>query len=232
MIKEVVFLDKKTLFYYTLRYKVICKGKQMSEKEEALQHLSEIKSALVDKDSFFPYNYNALVVWGVIGMVMPIVMPGLLKSSVLQGTIFSILLMSVGFVVEGFLTKRVNKDYDIESCTKKQHFIAMTYTIMTLFAIALSALLAKYHLIIPVFAIWMFVCGVGDFAVGFVLNIKLFTHASYIMIGMSLLILILAYFIEDLGDLESAFFFFAQGMTFATLGVLPIMIARKLQKES
>ncbi len=203
----------------------------MSEKDEALQHLSEIKSALVDKDSFFPYNYNALVVWGVIGMIMTMVMPGLLKSSVLQGTIFSFVLMSIGFIIEGFLTKRVNKDYDIESCTKKQHFIATIYTIMTFFAIALSALLAKYNLIIPVFAIWMFVCGVGDFAVGFVLNIKLFTYASYIMIGMSLLILTFSYFMGDLGDLGSGFFYFAQGMTFATLGLLPIMIARKLQKE-
>ena len=204
----------------------------MSEREEALQHLSAIKSALVDKDSFFPYNYNALVVWGVIGMIMTMLMPGLLKSSVLQGTIFSLVLMSVGFVVEGFLTKRVNRDYDIENCTKKQHFIAVTYTIMTVFAIVFSALLAKYDLIIPVFAIWMFVCGVGDFAVGFVLNIKLFTYASYIMIGMSLLILIFSFFMENLGDLESTFFYFAQGMTFATLGLVPIMIARKLQKDS
>lgn len=201
----------------------------MSEKEEALAHLSEIKSALVDKDSFFPYNYNALVVWGVIGMIMTLVMPGLLKSSVLQGTIFSIILMGIGFVVEGFLTKRVNQDYDIENCTKKQHFIATTYTIMTFFAIVLSALLAKYDLLIPVFAIWLFVCGVGDFAVGFVLNIKLFTYTSYIMIGMALLILVLSYFMGDLGSLESPFFYFSQGMTFAVLGVIPIMIGRKLK---
>lgn len=203
----------------------------MSEKEEALQQLSAIKSALVDKDSFFPYNYNALVVWGVIGMVMTMLMPALLKSSVLQGSIFSLVLVSVGFVVEGFLTKRVNRDYDIENCTKRQQFIAVTYTIMTVFAIVLSALLAKYDLIIPIFAIWMFVCGIGDFAVGFVLNIKLFTYASYIMIGMSLLILIGSFFMENLGDLESTFFYFAQGITFATLGLLPIMIARKLKKE-
>ena len=46
----------------------------MSEKDEALKHLSEIKSALIDKDSFFPYNYNALIVWGVIGMILTIFM--------------------------------------------------------------------------------------------------------------------------------------------------------------
>jgi len=60
----------------------------MSEKDKALQHLSEIKSVLVDQDSFFPYNYNTLVMWGVIGMLMTLFMGVLLKSSLLYGTLF------------------------------------------------------------------------------------------------------------------------------------------------
>ena len=204
----------------------------MSEKDEALQHLSAIKSALVDKDSFFPYNYNALIVWGLIGMFLTMVLPSVIKESVWQGSALAFIMTTIGFVVEGFLTKRVNADYDIESCTKKQRFIVMVFTVGTLFSLALSAILAQYDLIIPLFAIWMFACGIGDLAVGYVLNMKIFVFQAFIMIGASLLVLLLSYFMGDLGNLESAFFYFAQGLAFATMGVLPIMIAMKLKKDS
>jgi hypothetical protein len=224
-------LDKNLLFLYTLHYKVICKGKYMSEKDEALQHLSAIKSALVDKDSFFPYNYNALIVWGVIGSVMTFVMPSLIKTSVMWGTVFSVICMSVGFMIEGFLTKKVNKNYDIESCTRKQRFIATTFTLLTFFAIALSALLAKYDLIIPLFVLWMFLCGFGYYVVGYVLNIKLFTAAGYLSMGAAMVLLSVSYFMENLGSVDSVWFYFSQGVSFAVLGVVPVLMGRKLKED-
>jgi len=203
----------------------------MSEKDEALQHLSEIKSVLVDKDSFFPYNYNALVVWGIIGAIMTLVMPILMKYSVLQGTIFSIVVMGIGFMIESFLTKKVNEDYNIDNCTKKQKFIASTYTMLTFFAIALSALLAKFSLIIPIFALWLFLCGMGNYAVGYVLNIKMFTLVSFLSTSVAVLLLTVAYFIDDLSSIQSMFFYISEGVSFLLLGVAPILIARKLKEE-
>jgi O-antigen/teichoic acid export membrane protein len=203
----------------------------MSEKDEALQHLSEIKSVLVDKDSFFPYNYNALVVWGIIGMVMSLFMGYLLKNSILYGSIFSFVMMTVGFMIESFLTKRVNKEYDIDDCTKRQKFISVLFTMLTFFAIVLSALLAKYDLITPIYVVWIFICGVGYFSIGFVLNLKIFTYTSYLKMVVSILLMGGLFFIEDLGDINSSFFFLVQGITFLLLGVLPIMIGQKLKKE-
>ena len=203
----------------------------MSEKEEALQHLSEIKSALIDKDSFFPYNYNALVVWGVIGMIMTIFMGYLLKQSVLWGTVFSIVMMGIGFVVEGFLTKKVNENYDIKDCTKRQKFIMMMFTTLTMFGIALTALLAQHDLILPVYLVWLFLIGIGDYAVGFILNIKLFKFTSCLKMSVSIVLLIASYFVGDLGNLSSTFYYFVQGTTFALLGVMPILVGRKLREE-
>ena len=200
-------------------------------KKEALAHLDAIKSVLIDKDAFFPYNYNALIVWGVIATIMTFVMPSLMKTSVLQGTLFSIFMMGMGFTIEAFLTKRVNEDYDIESCTRKQKFIVSTFTIQTIFAVVMSALLAKYDLIIPLFMLWMFLCGVGDFVVGYVLNIRLFTFAGYLSTGTAILLLMITLFIKDLGSLDSDFFYFVQGVTVALLGVGPVLIAFKLKKE-
>ena len=203
----------------------------MADKERVLQHLHEIKSVLVDKDTFFPYNYNALIIWGVIGTIMTFVMPALMKSSVMQGTIFSLVFMSIGFVVEGFLTKRVNEDYDIVSSTKKQRFITGTFVILTLFAILISALLAKYDLIIPLFMLWMFLCGFGYYVVGYLLNIRLFTLLGYLSMAPSMVLFIISYFADGLGSTDSLFFYFAQGVSFAVLGLLPIWRGKRLKEE-
>ncbi len=203
----------------------------MNEKDEALQHLSDIKSVLVDKDTFFPYNYNALIVWGVIGMIMSLFMGMLFKYSLLYGAIFSFVFIASGAMIEGFLVKKVNETYDIEDCTKRQKFISIMFSMLSLFAIALSVLLAKYDLIIPSYAVWIFLIGSGNFALGFILNIKIFTLASYLKMSVAILIMIATVFIDDLGSLDSIFFFFVQGVTFVLLGVLPILIARKLKKE-
>ncbi len=203
----------------------------MSEKEEALQHLSEIKSALVDKDSFFPYNYNALIVWGVIGMILTLFMAPLYKESILYGTIFSTVFITIGFMVEGYLTKKVNADYDIDDCTKRQKFIVMMFTTLTMFGIALSSLLAKYDLVLLVFPVWLFLMGVGHYAVGFVLNIKLFQSTSCLMMSMAILMMIGAFFIDGLGEINSTIYYILQGITFVLLGLMPIWMGRKLGKE-
>jgi len=201
------------------------------QKEKVLAHLHEIKSVLIDKDSFFPYNYNALIVWGVIATIMTFVMPPLMKSSVLQGTLFSLFIMGAGFVIEAFLTKKVNENYDIDNCTRKQRFIASTFTILTIFAITMSAFLAKYDLIVPLFMLWMFLCGFGHFVVGYVLNIRLFTLAGYLSMAAGIVLLAVGFFMNDPSSLDSGFFYFAQGVSFAVLGVVPILIAMKLKKE-
>lgn len=201
------------------------------EKAEAIQHLSAIKLALVDKDVFFPYNYNALLVWGVIGMLMALFMGILLKISVLYGTVFSFVMMTSGFIIEGFLTKEVNKNYDIESCTQKQKFIATLFTIITFFAISLAALLAKYELIVPAYIIWIFLCGVGYFAIGFVLNIKIFVSFAKLKMVVAFLLMSVSYFVANLGDIGSVYFYFVQGVTFVLLGIVPIYIGQKLKKE-
>jgi O-antigen/teichoic acid export membrane protein len=203
----------------------------MSEKDEALKHLSEIKSALIDKDSFFPYNYNALIVWGIIGIVMTIFIASIYKSSVMWGSLFSLVMMSIGFIIEGFMTKRVNEDYDIEDCTKRQKFIMVMFTVLSIFAIAFSALLAQNHLIILIYVLWIFLIGFGDLAVGFVLNIEIFKLVSYLNMSVAILLLIVSYFIKDLDNLTSTYHSFVQGVTFALLGIIPILVGRKLKGE-
>lgn len=204
----------------------------MADKEEVLQHLHEIKSALVDKDAFFPYNYNALIVWGVIGMIMTLFFPYLIADSVVQGAVFAVVVMTAGFVIESFLTKRVNEDFDLESCTKKQRFIATLYAVCVSFSIVISVSLAEHMLMIPIFMIWIFMCGLADFVVGFVLNMRLFTRVGYLLMGSAMALLAVSLFVSDVTSLQTPFFYLAQGVTFALLGVIPVLMGRKLKESA
>jgi len=204
----------------------------MSEKEEALKHLSAIKSVLVDKDSFFPYNYNALVVWGIIGIILTLFMVPMLENSLMMGMIFIIIMMAIGFIVEGFLTKKVNANYDIDDCTHRQKFIMQMFLAETIFGVLMTAVLAKHGLITLIFPLWVMLMGVGHHGVGFVLNLKIFKLTSLIKIIAATLLLVVSLFVEDLASTHTPFFYLAQIVTFLLLGILPIFVGRKLREEA
>ncbi len=204
----------------------------MPEEEKLVQHLHEIKQILVEKEAFFPYNYTALIVWGLLGAVMTLVMPKLLAHSVLYGTLFSICMMGMGFWIESRLTRRVNADYEIENSTAKQRFVFMSFLFLLGFAVLVSAFLAEYRLIVPVFTVWLFACGFGHFVVGYVLNMSLFTVVSYLKMGAGALLLTAALFVEHLDATNTPFFYFVQGVTLLLLGVVPVWMGWKLKKEA
>ncbi len=202
----------------------------MSEKDEALQHLEGIKSVLDDK-KFFPYNYNALISWGVISIILSLFLPFLLKSSLVYGSFFLILLVGAGFFVEGFLIKKENISYDIDDCTRRQKFIFRIYLVTSLFGIAMSILLAKHQLLIPVFMLWIFICGLGNVVVGHTINKRLFLTAGYFSISLAILLIFISVFISDLGSVASWFFRASQLATIISIGVVPIYLASVIKKE-
>ena len=160
----------------------------MSEKEELLAHISEIKTHLVDKQAFFPYNYNAIFVWGVIALFLTLFMVSMYEQSIPTGLLGTAIVMGIGFIVEGVITKRVNRSYDIEDCTLRQRFITQMFLMLSLFLIVLSATLAIYELYIPIYLTWLFLISIGFFALGFVLNIRAFMNLARFNISLSIMI--------------------------------------------
>ena len=137
------------------------------QKAEALRQISEIKNHLVDKQTFFPYNYNATYVWSVIALALIVAMVPMYEASVLQGTVFMFVLITIGFVTEGVMTKKVNQTYDIDDCTRRQEFIMKNFFMLSLFLIIISTILASHQLYVPIFLSWLFLVSLGYFAVGF-----------------------------------------------------------------
>jgi hypothetical protein len=201
------------------------------EKEEALRQINEIKSHLVDKQAFFPYNYYATYVWAFIALVMTFSMIPLYEHSILLGTVFAFLLISIGFATEGFLTKRVNKDYDIEDCTARQQFIMQTFMMLSFFVIAVSAILASYRLYVPMFLTWLFLVSLGYFSVGFVLNIHRFTQMARFNMMAAILLMAMAFLSNGVEGSESTFVSIVQILLVLGLTFMPSFIAWYQLKE-
>ena len=201
----------------------------MSEKEKVLQQISEIQSHLVDKEIFFPYNFNACHVWSLISVVLTLIMVPSYDHSILVGTVVITIFVFLGFLVEGILTKQVNESYDIDDCTRRQQFIMKNFIMIALFAIVFSTVLANYKLYIPIFILWLFLISLGHFAISFILNIKDYEKVATFNIFMALFLSGVAVYFHLLED-RGTFLILVQAVVIFGLAVLPSLVAFKQQK--
>ena len=200
------------------------------EKAEALRQINDIKNHLVDKQTFFPYNYKATYVWAIIALILTVIMIPIYEASVLQGTLVTFIFITIGFVTEGFLTKKVNASYDIEDCTHRQQFIMKNFLMLSVFGIVLSMVLASAKLYVAIFLLWLFLCSVGYFSVGFVLNIRRFSQMAQFNIFASALLLGIGYFIDVLEG-KSDYLIVVQLFVVLGLAIMPSIVAWQQIKE-
>ena len=202
----------------------------IDKKEEVLRQISEIKSHLVDKETFFPYNYSACYVWSGIATVLTFGMAFIYEYSFVVGTVFMSILLAMGFLVEGFLTKKVNASYDIDDCTKRQQFIMLNFLMISIFMIIISTFLATSNLYVLALLMWLFLISLGYFAVGFVLNIERFTKMAQFNMITALVLLSVGAYLNILVGVESIFYTLVQAVVIFGLAVMPTSIAWHQQK--
>ncbi len=202
----------------------------MSEKEEVLRQISEIKNHLVDKEAFYPYNFNACHVWSAIALVLTLVMIPSYQESVVFGTTVTTLLVLMGFIIEALMTKKVNESYDIDDRTRRQQYIMSNFLMIALFAIIFSTMLATYKLYVPFLLLWLFLISLGHLGLGFVLNIKAYGTMAKVNMVASLLLLSVAIYFNLLEQKEGLFFMLVQAVVILGLAIAPSIIAFKQQK--
>jgi hypothetical protein len=197
----------------------------MNEKEEVLRQISEIKNHLVDKKTFFPYNYNACFVWSIIALILTFVMIPSYQYSISFGSGLTFVLMLIGFVVERSMTKKVNQEYEIDECTKKQQFIMNIFLMISLFLIVLSTTLAIFKLFVPIYLSWLFLISIGYFAVGFILNIEAFSKIALFNMTASIVLLIVGLVFNFLTQNSGFFVILIQAIMLLGLTILPAWVA-------
>ena len=203
----------------------------LEEKTEALRQISEIKNHLVDKQTFFPYNYKAIYVWSLISFILTLIMVSMYETSVLQGTVVAFVLITVGFVTEGMMTKKVNESYDIEDCTRRQQFIVKSFFMVAFFLIVLSAILASYKLYVPMYLSWLFLVSLVDFGVGFVLNIQRFAQMAMFNMFAAILLLAIGFVNETLVGVDHTYLGVTQIFLILGLSIMPAAIAWQQLKD-
>jgi len=201
------------------------------EKAEALRQINEIKNHLVDKQTFFPYNYYATYVWAVIATILILIMIPMYEASILQGTVVSFILITIGFTTEGFLTKKVNESYDIDDCTLRQQFIMKSFLLLSLFLMAMSAVFASYQLYVPMFLSWLFLVSLGYFSVGFVLNIARFTQMARFNMLASIILLTIGFINRTIEGTSGTYLTVVQIFVILGLTVMPAIVAWQQIKE-
>jgi len=201
------------------------------EKAEALRQINEIKNHLVDKQTFFPYNYYATYVWAVIATILILIMIPMYEASILQGTVVSFILITIGFTTEGFLTKKVNESYDIDDCTLRQQFIMKSFLLLSLFLMAMSAVFASYQLYVPMFLSWLFLVSLGYFSVGFVLNIARFTQMARFNMLTSIILLTIGFINRTIEGTSGTYLTVVQIFVILGLTVMPAIVAWQQIKE-
>ena len=201
------------------------------EKAEALRQINEIKNHLVDKQTFFPYNYNATYIWSIISLVLTFIMIHMYEISITVGTIVTFVLITIGFVTEGTLTKKVNESYDIEDCTLRQQFIMKSFLLISVFMIVMSAMLASYKLYSPIFLMWLFMVSLAYFSVGFVLNIQRFTQMARFNMLAAILLLAIGFINNMLVGADTTYIRIVQVFMVLGLAVMPAIVAWQQIKE-
>ena len=203
----------------------------LEEKAEALRQINDIKNHLVDKQTFFPYNYNATYVWAVIATILVLFMIPMYEASILQGAVVSLVLITIGFITEGVMTKKVNKSYDIEDCTLRQQFIMKSFLMISLFLMAMSAVLASYQLYVPMFLLWLFLVSLGYFSVGFVLNITRFIQMASFNMVASIILLVIGFINRTIEGTTGTYLSVVQIFVILGLTIMPSIVAWQQIKE-
>lgn len=201
------------------------------KKEEAIRQINDIKAHLIDKQTFFPYNYRATYVWSLISIILIFTTVPLYESNILKGTIVVSFLILVGFVTEMILTKKVNESYNIQECTLRQQFIMKSFLMVALFLIVFSAVLASYKLYVPIFFSWLFLISLVYYTVGFVLNIGRFTQMATFNMFASILLLAIGFINDALVGKTYDYLYVIQIFMVIGLAIMPAVVAWWQLKE-
>jgi predicted neutral ceramidase superfamily lipid hydrolase len=201
------------------------------EKEEILQQITDIKTYLIDRQTFFPYDYRAYYVWGFISMVLVLMMVPMYKVGIVEANLVLVGLLFTGFLVEGALIKRVNKNYDIEACTTKQASFMKMFILLSLFLVGLSTILAIYNLYIPILLSWLFFVSLSQYIVGVVLQITYMQKLFLASMSLAIVLLFIAILTNTLQGVESPFFRVVQLSTIVGLSFFISLVAWRQRKE-
>jgi hypothetical protein len=141
----------------------------------------------MDSERFMPYNYNMLILWGIVSSILFLTFEGVAKISIIYAVIYITFIFLLFFTIEKYFTSKENEKYDLNKSTKIQKFVESVYTFAVFFAIFLTYIFVTNDMLFYSYIVWIFLIGFSDYIIGFILNNIYFT-----IVGMINMVLVFA----------------------------------------
>jgi hypothetical protein len=173
-------------------------------------------------NNLIPYDYRALITWGVIASFLFTFAQNLLSSSLFWGIILIVFSISSGLIIDYKLTKKQNLLVKINNFTSMQVLIfkitISIFIFLTLFSI-LSLQINEYSFI---YILWLFLIGIFSFVLSFLTISNIYNIHALVLISSSILLLLLSIFLgsEVISLLSQIFCIIEIGFGYILIGIL------------
>jgi len=166
------------------------------EKIEAQKQIDIINSIVSDKDRHYPISYKVLINWSILSAIMIYFTPIILENYGMNYmVIFLSIFMSVGLTFDMIDIKKNNIKHEL-IMTPNQKFVMRIWSLMSIFAIVLTALFANKNMSELIYPTWLFSIGLANYITGF-LFLKGSCRYAIISIIVGILFFIIDIFIDD-----------------------------------
>lgn len=145
------------------------------------------------------YDGNMLIIWAILGGGMIYLAPSFFYSSVEIGVLFLVVSFFIGYMIESFLLRRVNKKYNINGFTHSQKIIAYSYMMLTLLSIILTTIYFNIKVESLIYPTWIFVIGFSGVIAGLLIKCK-----THFIISQTIVLIAILMFLYIAFNLEMA----------------------------
>jgi len=176
----------------------------------------------MENKELIPYDYRALIIWGIIASFLFTFAQYLLTFSLILGIIFIVVSISFGLIIDYKLTKKQNQLQGITSFTPMQILIfkitISIFIFLSIFSI-LSLQINEYNFI---YILWIFLIGIFSLTLSFLTNSNTYNIHAKILIATSILLLLLSIFLtsEFISLLSQIFCIVEIGFGYIGIGIL------------
>jgi len=176
---------------------------------------------MVNKEPI-PYDYRALITWGVIASFLFAFAQSILSFSIILGIVYILFLISFGLFVDYKLTKIQNLLVEINSFTSMQILIFKITISIFVFLSLFSILSLKINEYSFIYILWIFLIGLFSLILSFLTSTKIYDIHSKILILTSVLLLFLSLFFssEFISLLSQIFCIIEIGFGYILIGIL------------
>lgn len=152
---------------------------------------------MMGNKNLIPYDYRALITWGVIASFLFTFSQTLLSYSLVFGIVFITLFIFLGLFIDYRLTKKQNLLMQIKNFTSMQIFIFKIAISIFIFMSIFSILSLKIDEYSFVYTLWIFIISIFSLILSYLIKTKIYELHANVLFLTSIFLLFLSMFLNS-----------------------------------